>query len=806
MPTYTDQLASLTAFTDSIINTNGVGAITGAVHNDNESAQNVSAFANLVAYDNYAYKVVRTYATDAANGQSLRDAYTDAITQTPGGNPLSATNRFALLIPPGTYALGGSGLDVNTEFVDLIGLGKPEETIITSVSNTATGLGTIIQTADDVRYKNIQIQNTAITYVVGDDTDDSGYAPQGTFANTVMEDVIFLNPEDLVNLLGAPFMRPLQSYAGTYVRCKGIDTNGVSVMFGGAQGKFVDCETESVSGFGLNLPASGTFINCSALSGFGQNGDATGTFTRCRTFGASFGSGTGLTVSGTFTDCISGSQSFGYGSTATGRFYNCRSGAFSFGSSSSAAVYENCVAGQQSFSFLTGATLAGTYNNCTAGNQSFGGAANSTLSGKFNNCTAGDQSFCGFTNSVLSGTFNNCNAGVSSFGVSTLVGGGGVILNGAFNHCTAGSNSFGNGDSLQLSGTFNFCEAGDSSFGSIIPFAPSTGPSMSGTFNSCVAGFRSFGSSFTSNAIVDVSGKFYNCTAGERSFGYICRFLDGAEFHGCVSNGVQSFRSWAPEGPMYGLFQNCTGKDGSFQIISRPEAKFVNCTGGNSSFSVGTVEFAGTYINCTAGVESFGYVPLGPAETVTLSGIWENCTAGDRSFGSATGDQTQVLCSGTFINCSAGDDSFASNGPSGGGSPSSPAGADAAGYFENCRAGFRSFGGTPIGKKSGRFVRCTLVDRDGTIGVASDLGPLVDGGIMQDCTWVMRTLSSYALKVETGAKVFGGIYKAGASATASITSTGAATVSIANVLTNVALGGSITNNITAPNVIIDADI
>jgi hypothetical protein len=70
----------------------------------------------------------------------------------------------------------------------------------------------------------------------------------------------------------------------------------------------------------------------------------------------------------------------------------------------------------------------------------------------------------------------------------------------------------------------------------------------------------------------------------------------------------------------------------------------------------------------------------------------------------------------------------------------------------------------------------------------------------------MRTASSNALIVETGAKVFGGIYKAGASATESITSTGAATVSIANILTNVALGGSITNNITSPNVIVDSDI
>jgi hypothetical protein len=331
---------------------------------------------------------------------------------------------------------------------------------------------------------------------------------------------------------------------------------------------------------------------------------------------------------------------------------------------------------------------------------------------------------------------------------------------------------------------------------------------MSGTFNSCVAGVRSFGSSFTSNAIVDVSGKFYNCTAGERSFGYISRMLPGVEFHDCVGGNL----SWWPrknEGQASGLYVNCTGGDSSFDMQTASTAKLINCSGGSGSFCIGMgagfpLTLSGTYINCTAGDDSFGRVVNGPDEVITLNGIWENCTAGDRSFGSASGDLTQVLCSGTFINCSAGDDSFASNGGSGGGS--FPAEADAAGYFENCRAGFRSFGGTAVGKKSGRLVRCTLVDRDGTIGVASDLGPLVSGGIMQDCTWVMRTLSSYALKVEAGAKVYGGIYKAGASATASITSTGAATVSIANILTNVALAGTITNNITSPNVIIDADI
>ena len=801
MPTYTDQLNNVNALTNSLVYENTTRAITGTNHNLQELGQNQSFYDNLVAYDNYAYKVVRTYATEAANGDSLRDAYADAITQTPGGNPLSAINRFALLIPPGTYALGGSGLDVNTEFVDLIGLGKPEETIISSASNTNTGVGTIFQTADDVRYKNLTIQNNAITFTGSPLSDDCGYSQQGTLANTVMEDVIFVNPPDVATLLGAPFMRSDQTYAGTYVRCKGIDVNGVSVMFGGASGKFVDCETESVSGFGVGLPASGTFINCSAASGFGQNGDATGTFTRCSVISSGFGSGTGLNVSGTFTDCISiGAGSFGYGSTATGEFYNCRSGALSFGSSSSAAVYDNCVAGTQSFSFLTGATLAGTYRNCSAGIQSFGGAANSVLSGVFTDCTGGSNSFGGSTSATLSGVFTRCIAGNTSFG-----GGATALLTGSYSYCKAGNNSFGQGEDTILSGEFSYCEAGNSSFGSIAPTITVTGPSLLGTFNHCVAGIRSFGSTVDSRGIVSIGGKFYHCTAGERSFGHIATFAAGTEFHHCTG-GDNSWIARKELGQSDGLYYSCTGGDGCFNMHTTTDAKFVNCIGGTLSFCAGMgtgfpLTLSGTYISCTADAGSFGYAPNGPAELLTLDGIWENCTSGGQSFGSSFGNQTEVLCSGTFINCSAGDDSFASNGGGGG-----LARADAAGYFENCRAGFRSFGGTAFGKKSGRLVRCTLVDRDGTIGVASDLGPLVDGGIMQDCTWVMRTLSSNALIVETGAKVFGGIYKAGASATESITSTGVATVSIANVLVNQSLGGLISNNITAPNVIIDADI
>ncbi len=562
-----------------------------------------------------------------------------------------------------------------------------------------------------------------------------------------MEDIIFLSTD--ADPVAAPFMLPEPIYAGTYIRCRGIDTNGHSVMFGYATGKFVDCETD-VSGFGYNFPASGTFINCSANSGFGYQGDATGTFTRCKVLSAGFGSGTGLIVSGTFTDCVSdGVASFGYGSIASGKFYNCRSGALSFGESSSVAVYENCTAAINSFGFAAGGTLAGIYNNCTAGVNSFGGVANS----------------------ILSGTFNNC---------------------------TAGQNSFGAGDSVQLTGTFNFCTAGNNSFGYINPTPGQTAPVMSGTFNSCVAGSRSFGSSFDSDAIVSVSGKFYNCTAGERSFGHIATFAAGTEFHNCVSNGTNSWLAYNPSGQAYGTYKNCTSGNNSFTMRSRPEASFINCTAGSGSFGVGMtsppdshdLELEGTYINCQAGDNSFGYTLAGSANTVILSGRFENCTAGDNSFGYATGNLTDIDASGTFINCRAGERSFVSKSASSSGPDSF-----ASGYFEGCFASNASFAGHPDCKKTGTFVRCRFTSN-------TNDGPLTGPtGYMEDCYWEITFASKPALLIEgNGTKIYGGIYKAGAGASDSISVIPALSTynaDIVGIKANGIISGGITNDATA---------
>lgn len=658
--TYADQLASLNAFTNSIINTNGVGAITGAVHNSNETTQNTTMFDNLVAYDNYAYKIVRTYDTDTENGQSLKDAYADAVTLTPGGNPLSISNRVAILVPPGTYALGTTGLTMNTQFVDLIGLGRADETIITSVSNTGTGLGTIIQTTNNIKFRNLTIQNSSAAYSTGTDQDDSGYAPQGVYPSVEFTDCVFNNPGTGGN--GAPFMRLGHEYSGSFTRCRGVDGAGVSVFFAIASGNYFDCHYAG-PGFGYAGEASGVFTDCSCTDGFGHEANASGSFTRCTAFNSGFGRN--ANASGNFSYCTALTESFGWGDgvTCSGTFTNCNGTISCFGSSTNTAVFRNCYTDDIGFGYDLGVTeLAGTYYDCVARVFGFGGgAAGAVLSGDFYDCKVDDGVGFGAAFSELTGLFVNCTANNSGFGVGEQ-----SVLSGEFINCYVTTSGFGGGGSVStLSGTFTNCTAGDRSFG--------------GASDGAVGLF---------SGTTLLSGTFTNCKAGNRSFG---------------------------------------------------------CTEGNNK----NVSFTGKAYNCTAGAFSF-------------------CSARQTPI---AGTHTEIL--GTTS------------------------------YLENCHAGPGSFAGHITGKKLGILSNCSVRAVSGTTTWKDD-GNLT--GSMINCQWVCSEAAAPALVVETGSKVYGGLYRAGAGATAGINSGGAATVSIANVLTNVALGGSITNNITSPNVIVDPDV
>jgi hypothetical protein len=321
-----------------------------------------------------AYIIVRPSASATTNGAELRNAYTAAKAFTPNTAALSATNRATVILLPGRYDLGTTRLNLDTDFVDIIGLtDTPEQVVITS-QVIISDSGTVYQTANDVKIKGVTIDRTgapagsgagrtaayfpfpratAITTWSGDGTTmtiaANGHGLQtgdsvrisgsgnssvdGVFTVTRIDDNSFSYPStvnaagsigtaterfNLTQIENCVFsgdsgsgMRLGMEYSGTYRRCIG----GAS-SFGGTQGGNPASTTI----------ASGLFEDCTAgTESFGGSGTASGTFTRCTSTG---NSSFGATASGIFTDCSSAS---GFGSPS-GTFLRCSISSSGFGS------------------------------------------------------------------------------------------------------------------------------------------------------------------------------------------------------------------------------------------------------------------------------------------------------------------------------------------------------------------------------------------------------------------------------------------------------------------------------------------
>ena len=225
-------------------------------------------------------QVVNVKLTDSAvtNGQNLVDAYNYAKTLTPNGAALSATNRVHVIIQPGNYTLAAQ-LSVDTEFVDLIGLGaqKLERGAVPAVIIDAY---TLYVFANDVRIQGISV---------------------GTQEFKIDSSLPLQRVED----------------------CTGGDYS-FGYFIGTLSGTFVNCTGGQYS-FGRFANTSGTFTNCTGGYGsFGSFSTASGTFTNCTGGQYSFG-GFGVDVSGKFYQCRLTSGTF-RAVTGAGLSRNCIDG------------------------------------------------------------------------------------------------------------------------------------------------------------------------------------------------------------------------------------------------------------------------------------------------------------------------------------------------------------------------------------------------------------------------------------------------------------------------------------------------
>ncbi len=700
MATYRQTLTTLQSNVVSRIYQNTTKDITGTVHQQEDLDIVNTTFANLVPIYGDAYVVVRGGATESAtdNYAALSAAYALAKTMTPHGNALSASNRVAVLLMPGTYDAGAATFQLDGNFVDLIGLGDKNNVTIKS-----TGTSTMHRTAPIVMVKNMTIHNAGSGYAYSSDSGSGGER---------LEEVVF---DGL-----SSSMQPDIVLDGIYVRCTG---------------------------------GSGCFR--SSLEAF-------------------------VDVNGTFIECTGGMYSFG--GKHSGVLRRCEGGDRSFGSSYQSAVFDDCTTGLGTFGpNVPSAEYAGTYVRCSGGPSSFNG----TCSGVFKDIEVDGMSFGYAANSVLSGTFVNIKAGSNCFGK-----GSSSVLSGKFKSITAGMLSFYPMGGT-LSGTFEDCTVDGSGFGSV-------GSTLSGRFIRCTGGNNSFGNQCT------ITGFFKDCTGKDFCFGYISSNQPEAKYVNCHGD-LYCFGYGGSTTYLQSTYIDCVAAGFSFGTGTNPAytntSKYINCRSGDYSFVAGhNIDFQGECRDCHAGDYSFCSASASAVGNVNdAAGLYINCTGGNSCFGASTGSNGGAVASGTFINCHGGLGCFGSNG--GGGLGGATRGT-ASGYFENCSGAYTSFAGHVRGVKSGKFVRCTA-RTGGVVGVADDDGVL--SGTMIECTWKVTGASKPALTVTEGAKVYGGTYVAGASATNGIVSDGGASINaaITGITINKPISSDITNDIASPLNVVD---
>lgn len=523
------------------------------------------------------WKIVRCdSATPTTNGTTLKTEYTTASGQTPFGSAISEDNPYFLILMPGIYDFGATGLTMDTDGVGLLGIVEPpnNQVLDGSSGGNVTGLAdagafltcsttTIIQAADGIRLENLSIETTV-------DNDTSENAIQ---FNTFNDSCI-------------------------YRRCSFISATGSNTapMETGREiaGYWEDCTSADDRSFGSGdgSDAAGVFLRCYAGGSFnfgGAGGDASGLFIGCHTGNgfANFTTEEADDASGVFIDCVAASPlvsggsstgSFGARCTASGTFINCRdlSRNGSFGGS------ETSTRTGTASGFFFGCYAPG--DGCFGGNSQSGGDGNAT--GTFINCFGGDESF-GHDDGTITGTFINCVGGDECFGSAG-------VFNGTAVACQAGTSAFGGGStSGECAGTVIACNAGASSFagqggdctnlivsciGGAGSFSGHSATGAAGEISGVIKGCYGFGGSFAGSVGGNggtISGRCYDCHGGESNFAGAGTGDTGGTISGKLINCHATSYSFAGSdagtgGTISGEMFACTNEAGAFADGTTP--------------------------------------------------------------------------------------------------------------------------------------------------------------------------------------------------------------------------------------------
>lgn len=252
----------------------------------------------------------------ATPDDDLAAKYAEAKALTPNGDPLSATNRAALVLMPGVYTLAAE-LAVDTNYVDVLGLGAGEFTPAVEFAGN-----TINVTAWDIRVVGISVG--AQNFRVSPRPNITGVT--GTASN---------NQITITNhgLKVGDVVRFASISGGT-----GLSTG---VRYVVAPNNF------SANEFRVIVESTGALVSFSTDITAGTlvvENNTSQRFDVCTGGDAAFGGGGG-TASGTFTNCTGGDVAFGGFGTLSGKLYYCRLTTGTFETVSGGGITRLCIDG-----------------------------------------------------------------------------------------------------------------------------------------------------------------------------------------------------------------------------------------------------------------------------------------------------------------------------------------------------------------------------------------------------------------------------------------------------------------------------
>jgi len=329
--------------------------------------------AGLVQRSGYNYIIVEATVDSLTNGVKLKDAYIDVATLFNIGTP-GIDNRFSILLTPGDYDFGDNRLNIDTSYIDIVGISQnPLDTIVRASGSEQT---IRFDGSHDFGLYNIDLRSggtgeqvafydygSGSTYLRMKNVVISGNGFFDAFTNTFAFYDLDGEFEDITVLDGCNFALASNSLSGTY---KNINISNTTYAF--------YAQSSSISGTYKNIKISNLIdsaLACSSnISGIFEDININSNTNLTTIF-------TSSDLSGYFKNIIiSGSNSSVFSGQITGIYedidISTSNNAFRSDSGDINGIFKNIKIGdatESSVFISSNGNVLGTYSNIEIGNS-----------------------------------------------------------------------------------------------------------------------------------------------------------------------------------------------------------------------------------------------------------------------------------------------------------------------------------------------------------------------------------------------------------------------------------------------------